>query len=339
MATVLDVAREAGVSPATVSRVINSSMLVSDEKKQLVYAAMEKVGYVIPIKDRPSRAGNGKLMLAITNISRYSLFEGMQLAAGEMGYGFVILQTSEVQPEYAEAISTLKLLHSGGQLAGIMLVNYNASVQSADLEQAIRNFPVVSVCEPLKGTSLVTSDDYQAAYDVTEHLISLGRRKIAFFVTRSPENRANFELQRIRGYRSALIEHGIVPVEELVYYSDFVPEGGYDTMRRLIKDGDLPDAIVCLGDVMAYGCMRALREHGISIPDDIAVVGMDDERESEYMAPPLTSVRQNFEEIGREAVRLLHKHITDSSAAPCKIFVPHTLVIRESSGGKQEEIG
>ena len=183
--------------------------------------------------------------------------------------------------------------------------------------------------------SMVSSDDYQAAYDLTEHLIAAGRERIGMITTREPKNRSNFELQRIRGYQASLLEHGITPSADLVFYADFTPEGGYDTVCKLLQSGSpLPEAFFCIGDVIAFGCMKALREHGISIPEDIAVVGMDDERESEYVTPSLTSIHQNFEEIGREAVRLLHQRITEGSTAPRKIFVPHTLMIRESSWGK-----
>lgn len=333
MATIIDVAREADVSPATVSRVINNSFLVSDEKKQRVYEAMQKVGYVISTKSRSARNSNGKLLMAVTNMTQYDLFDGMQRTAAELGYGLAFAHTSDRPDALSETVDLLKLIETGGQLAGIFLINY-IEKKNQDFLGYIKRFPVVQVCESaeLEENFLVASDDYQAAYDAVTHLIEQGKRRIAIYATRKTEYRMNFESQRIRGYRAALMDNGIMPEEELFRYSDFTLEGAvYATNKMLGSLTALPDAIFCLNDLVAIGCMKTLLEKEIRVPEQIAVVGVDDLPESMYYHPSLSSVAQNFDAIGSEAVRLMHTILSSETNGGRKIYVPHKLMVRGSS--------
>jgi len=332
VATILDVAREAEVSPATVSRVINNSFLVSEEKKQRVYEAMKKVGYTVAPKHRTVKS-NGKLLVAVTNMSNYALFDGMQRCSAELGYGLVFAHTSDRPGALQETVELLKVLDAGGQVAGILLLNFVLKSET-DFLNFIRKYPVVQVMEAvdLENNYLVSTDDYQAAYDAVTHLVEQGRKRIAIYITKLPENRMNFEKLRLHGYNAALMDHGLQPLDELIRYSDFNIEGAAYTTRKMLSSMEkLPDAILCMSDTVAWGCMKTLLENGISVPDDIAVVGIDDLEGSEYFTPSLTSVAQAFDVIGEESIRLLNSVINGEITNGRKIYVPHKLVVRQSS--------
>ena len=191
--------------------------------------------------------------------------------------------------EYLEALNRIKLLHSTGQLAGVILNNY--MTKNREFELLLKSFPVTSVGEPLEGTSMVSSDDYQAAYDLTNHLIAAGREQIGIVVIREPENRCNFEIQRIRGYQAALLEHDITPSADLVFYSDFTPEGGYDVISKFLQSGKpLPEAFFCISPASAQGLYRYLYDHGIMPGKDISVFSFGSEYIAEMMSPPLAIV-------------------------------------------------
>ena len=333
MATLIDVAKEAGVSPATVSRVINNSFLVSDEKKQRVYEALEKVGYVIPVKHSAPHSKNGKLLLIVLFNEHPGLCEGLQQQAGELGYSLVYQRMTEYTSE-ADIINLVQLLDATGQLAGIFMLDYYLG-RNADLETLFKRYPVVYIGEASQpDANLISIDDYQAAYDATRHLLDLGRRRIAIYATKAPENRGNFEVQRIRGYRSALMDSGILPTEELIRYTDFTSEGAvYTTNKMFTTMEELPDAIICMNDNIAIGCIRTLIERGLRVPEDIAVLGMDNESFGEYVTPSLTTIAQEYTSMGTEAMQVMHMVISAGMQGSRKIFVPHHLIVRESTAG------
>lgn len=331
MATILDVAREADVSPATVSRVINNSFLVSEEKQQRVYEAMQKVGYVPAPKHRSPKI-EGKLLVAVTNMINYDLFDGMQSSAADLGYGLVFAHIPDRPGALKETTQLLKLLDEGKQVAGILLMNYIET--EPGFLKYIQKYPVVQVMESveLNNNYLVSTDDYQAAYDAVTHLIKQGRKRIAIYVTKLPENRTNFEKQRLHGYTAALLDNGLEPLDELLRYSDFNLEGAVYTTKKMLQTMEcLPDAILCMTDTVARGCMKTLIDCGVMVPDDIAVVGIDDLEGNDYLRPSLTSVAQAFDIIGEESVRLLHSVIAGETTIGRKIYVPHKLMVRESS--------
>jgi DNA-binding LacI/PurR family transcriptional regulator len=184
----------------------------------------------------------------------------------------------------------------------------------------------------LENNYLVSTDDYQAAYDAVSHLIEQGRKRIAIYITKLPENRMNFEKLRLHGYNAALMDHGLQPKDELIRYSDFNIEGGVYTTRKMFNTMEhLPDAILCMSDTVSWGCVKTLLENGISVPDDIAVVAIDDLQCSEYFTPSITCIAQAFDIIGEESVRLLNSVINGEINNGRKIYVPHKLVVRQSS--------
>ncbi len=334
MATIIDVAREAEVSTATVSRVINNSFLVTEEKRQRVLEAMQKLGYVPADRTRTAREGVGRLIVVLSSMYNAQLFASIERSARELGYGVVTLFVGDTPGEVMEVCATLQLLE--GKVAGLLLVNFFDKDNAEFIQTVLPRYRVVQVgeyTELAEHNYCVSSDDYQAAYDAVSHLIEQGCRRVAIFATQNPGSRMYFEKQRLNGYRAALLDHGITPAEELVRYSDFTAEGAAYATRKLLRTmaEALPDGIFCMSDVMAMGCMKALQEGGVAIPQQIAVTAMDGMEQNGYLTPSLSSVSQNFEQIGSEAVRLLQELLQGRIQGGRKVYVPHTLDVRESS--------
>lgn len=335
MATIIDVAREAEVSTATVSRVINNSFLVTEEKRQRVLEAMQKLGYVPADRTRTAREGVGRLIVVISTMYNQQLIAAVEHSARELGYGVVTLFVGDTPGEVMDVCSTLQLLE--GKVAGLLLVNFFDKDNAEFIQTVLPRYKVVQVGEftdlAAHNNYCVSSDDYQAAYDAVTHLIEQGCRRVAIFATQNPSSRMNFEKQRLNGYRSALLDHGITPAEKLVRYSDFTAEGAAYATRKMLRTMPeaLPDGIFCMSDVMAMGCMKTLQEAGIAVPRQIAVAAMDGMEQNSYLTPSLSSIDQNFEQIGTEAVHLLQDLIQGRVQGGRKIYVPHRLDIRESS--------
>lgn len=342
MSTLIDVAKAAGVSPATVSRVINNSVLVSDEKKQRVHEAMEKLGYEIPVKKVIGFVKNGKLLLVISCTEHPGLYEGIHMRATGLGYTLTHFRATDCTTA-SDVVNLIEVLDSIGQLEGILLIDYHRTPDE-ELDKLLRKYPCVCIGELYPACiNLVSIDDYQAGYDVTRHLLDIGKKHIAIYATKSPENRGNFELQRIRGYRCALMDRGIVPEEKMVRYTDFTSEGAAFATKKMLSTMDqLPDGIVCLSDSIAIGCICTLIQNGIRVPEDIAVVGMNNEHESEYYIPSITTIDQDFFGMGNEAVQILHLliegNLEDNEATGIrKIFTRYQLIERESTCGKKPQ--
>lgn len=334
MATIIDVAREAEVSTATVSRVINNSFLVTEEKRQRVLEAMQKLGYVPADRTRTSREGVGRLIVVISSMYSSRLTYAIERSARELGYGVVNLFVGDIPGEVMEVNATLQLLE--GKIAGLLLVNFFDKDNTEFTQTVLPRYKVVQVgeyTELAEHNYCVSSDDYQAAYDAVSHLIDQGCHRVAMFATQNPASRMYFEKQRLSGYRAALMDHGITPIEELLRYSDFNAEGAAYATRKLLRTmGDnLPDGIFCISDTLAMGCLKTLQRAGIRVPEQIAVAAMDGLEQDSYLTPALTSIEQNFEQIGAEAVRLLQELIQGRVQGGRKVYVPHALEVREST--------
>lgn len=330
MATIIDVAREADVSVATVSRVINNSFVVTQEKKNRVFAAMEKVGYVPTVKPKKSEYSPSKLILVVTNIYYEDLFDTLQNTAESLGYDVLFCHLSQYADSTARAVRIMGILNEH-IFAGIVVCN--ALHNDPQLVEIIKSYPVVQIGEylDLGENYLISIDDYQAAYDAVSHLIDTGKKRIAIMTINPSLVHMSFAKTREHAYVSALLDNHL-PIEKcLRFTADFTYDGGADAMQQILKQSPLPDAIFCVSDVMAIGCIRTLTIHNIQIPQEISVSGFDDMDICNYLSPSLTSVRQPFSEMGLEAVRLLHSIITKDVTLGRKVVLKHDLIIREST--------
>lgn len=176
-------------------------------------------------------------------------------------------------------------------------------------------------------TAAVAATNRQGAYDATEHLIELGHRRIGFITGAVDQLCAQ---DRLEGYKSALIAHGINFDPNLVREGDFFQPLGYTGASELLESPDPPTAIFASNDVSAFGVMEAIREHDLRIPSDVSVVGFDDIPQASHVHPALTTVRQPLEEMGRTATRMLLELIQDPLRPLERVELPTELVLRQS---------
>lgn len=327
-AVAVDVARAAGVSQKTVSRVVNGDAHVSDEVRQRVEAAIAELGY------RPNSAARAlvtqrtRVLGVVTpGSSMYgpsAQLLGIERAAWSAGYSVVIASTAEASGgELAAAID--RLLDHG--VDGIVLVG---PLTTDELPHgALRGVPAITVGDPLVGKIVcptVMADQHDGAWQATDHLLGCGHESV--FHVSGPTSWYSAQT-RIDGWRSALAEAGAPVPEPLV--GDWTARSGYEAGRILAAD-DAVTAVFAANDQMAIGVMRAFAEAGRSVPADVSVVGFDDSPESEFLLVPLTTVRQNFDVVTRRAVRQLVAILAGEMRTPEVTRIPVELIVRSSTG-------
>ena len=328
----VDVARRAGVSQKTVSNVINGYVHVSPQVRSRVQQAVADLGYVPNNTARTLRTGRtGIIALAVPNIaSPYfaELATHLSVAAEQRGFTILMDQTDgSLEREQRIAAGLRQHLIDG-------LVFSPLTMTAAEISAAAGSTPMVLLGEGDTPSSVdhVVIDNVLAAREATEHLIGLGRRRIAA-VGAPLEVSTGTGSVRLRGYRSALEEAGLEDAAVVVPTGRLLRRNGAEAAERLLDLPRPPDALFCFNDVIAFGAMHALRARGVRVPDDVAVVGFDDVEEASYSSPTLTSVRPDKKAIAETAVeRLVARLENPDSHQPDEVVIPHELVVRESSG-------
>lgn len=329
-ATIIEVARRAGVSPSTVSRVINSSALVAPATEQRVREAIAALSFSPHpaarqlVTRRTSMIG--VLLPEISGAFFPPMLKGIETGAREAGYGLLICSTQDNC-----APRPLGEHNTDG------LIVFPGSVEEAALRRLYRlDFPVVLLHQaPPPGCPYpaVTVENRSGAERLVSHLVSAhGRRRIVYL--QGPEGHED-SLWRERGYRAALDAHGIPFAPELVAYGGFDEEEAAHAVEAMLLDGLEFDAVFAGDDDAAVGVIAALQQAGRAVPADVAVVGFDDVPFARFIHPPLTTVRAPIEQVGREAVRLL---ISSIQKRPCenRVLLPTELVFRQSCGCARE---
>jgi DNA-binding LacI/PurR family transcriptional regulator len=334
-ATLDGVARAAGVSRATVSRVVNGSPKVSPDVRRTVERAVARLGYVPNPAARSlvTRRSDSVGLVITEPASR--LFEDPFFPRLLRGISAELsarnLQLVLLMPEDAAAEVRLERYLAAGHVDGVLLVSLHGDDPLPAYLQG-RGVPMVVGGRPPEGVkaSFVDVDNREAARTAVRHLAGLGRRRIA---TISGPLDMGAGIDRLDGYADGLAELGRGRDERLITAGDFTYEGGAAAMRRLLAAAPDLDAVFAASDLMAAGALSALRTAGRSVPDDVAVVGFDDSPLAAATEPPLTSVRQPIEEMGRELVRLLAESLERSQRATRRVLLSTELVPRASSGG------
>ncbi|HWD42727.1 MAG TPA: LacI family DNA-binding transcriptional regulator [Actinomycetota bacterium] len=331
--TLEQVAALAGVSRATVSRVVNGSPKVSPLVRAQVERAVAKLGYVPNRAARSlvTRRADSVALVASEPHARFfsepffaGMVRGVSAALAETGVQLLLL--------IAQGRSDRQRLQRyvvGGHVDGVLL----ASLHGDDplpgaLERA--GVPAVLVGRPadLVPASYVDADNRGGAGKAVEHLVRRGRRRIA---TITGPLDMEVGLDRLEGYRDGLAAAGLAAGQALVETGDFTEEGGAAAMARLLaRPGPPVDAVFAASDLMAAGALRALRAAGRRVPEDVAVVGFEDSAVARYAQPPLTTVRQPIEEMGRQATRMLLAKIAGETGG-MHLILDVDLVVRASS--------
>lgn len=328
--TIGDVARQAGVSIATVSRVLNGSAPVIGETAERVHSAIAELHYVPRSAARilASQRTNtlGLLLPEIGGWFFPSMLRGIEAAAREAGYDLLIHTMEATYPLNASR-RALGMHNTDG------LIIFTNSVEQGELEHLKQNgFPIVLLHQtPPESLNLpvVTIENKSGAQKLVDHLIEVHHcRRIVYL--QGPEGHEDSEW-RERGYCEALETHNIPFDESLVASGEFDEVVAATAISQLLLDGVDFDAVFCGDDDAAIGVLTALQRAGRLIPEDVAVVGFDDVPVARFLSPPLTTVRAPTEQVGRDAVRQLVRLIRGERAEPL-ILLPTELVIRKSCG-------
>lgn len=324
-----DVARVAGVSPKTVSNVMNDHPHVSAQTRARVEAAITQLGYQMNVAARSLRLGrSGVLGLALPKLSvTYfaELAEQVIAAAEEEGLVVVIEQTGSIEREHA-LFSSARLKHLDGLIFNPIDATSDERVRSEDLG----DMPVVLLGDHQIGATAwrVSTDQPAAARAATTHLIDKGCHRILTL-----GNRVGDTAQlRLAGYRTALAERGLDFDPELVADApSWDRRSGAEVAAAALKRGVKFDGIFAFNDALAFGAMRALQDAGLNVPRDVAVIGFDNLDDAQFSVPSLTSVDPGRGEIARAAVELLVGRIRNGEGQPEVIRPPFQLIEREST--------
>jgi len=327
--TIRDVAAAAGVSPATVSRVLNMKEDVADDLRRRVLAAVSELGYRRngPARSLRTRATLviGLIISDITNPFFTAVVRGVEDVAQLAGYSVVLANADEDVSKESRYLEVA----AAEQMAGVLLTPASSKLTSIEVLRE-RNIPVVTIDRRLANSPVdsVTVNNRQAAQAAAAHLISQGCQRIGFVAGPVAINTGS---SRLAGYRAALKAAGRPDDAALVAYADFRTEGGYAATRQLIASGSPLDGLLISNNLMTVGGMQAIAEAGLRVPDDIAVVGFDDANWATALRPPLTVVTQPTYDIGRIAAELLLRRINGESFPPKRVVLQAELVERGSS--------
>jgi DNA-binding LacI/PurR family transcriptional regulator len=328
------VAALAGVSIKTVSNVINDYPHVTPATRARVEEAIRQLDYRPNVYARTLRGGrSGVIALAIPAIDwPYFAEVGRSVTRAAQRRGWTVF-IDETDGDLEREIAALKGL--GPHLLDGLIFS-PLSVGPAELAGLKVARPVVMLGErSINGSAdHVAIDNVAAAKAATNHLIAMGRRRIAA-IGDQPNVATNTARLRVAGYRAALAEAGMPALTDLLWEpSTFTREEGARAMTSLLGLRQPPDAVFCFNDLMAVGAMRAIHDHGLRIPDDIAVIGFDDIAEGRFHVPSLSTIAPDKEYIGETAVALLERRLGGSSANPAEeVEVGFELVARESTTG------
>lgn len=329
MSTILDVARLAGVSTATVSRVINSADSVREETREKVLLAMSKCNYKYNALARGfvTKKSNsiGLIIPTINNPVFADSTLGVQEYADQNNIK-VILGNSNYK--YSQEENLIKVLRES-QVDGLIITTTNLK---GDILKSLvdENFPFVLLFSTVKSghISAVGVDNYRGGYLATEHLISLGHKRICMVAGNFSMTDRSFH--RWHGYKKCLRDNNIAYDKELLVQTDYSLSGGRDSIKKLLSLPSPPSAVFCSNDYIALGAMKGAREMGLTLPEDLSIVGFDDMQTASYLVPPLTTIRQPAYDMGQFAAELLLQLIAKESK-PIQKMMDSQLIVREST--------
>lgn len=325
-----EVAKEAGVSPSTVSRALNGFPGISEKTRERIVEIARKLNY------RPNYRGQilttqstkniGLLITDITNPFFPELVMGAEEYASKSGYTVLLGNTSESEEKETNYLD----FFSRGPVDGIIISASRVSNEHI-IMLAEDGLPIVVINRTLEHpkVSYVSTDMEKGGYLATMHLLRLGHSKIAFI--NGPKH-SEVSQRRLEGYKKALKEAGVDYNSDLISFNVPVSESGYKEAIKLLCTGEAPTAIFTYNDVMAFGVIRAAKELGIKIPEELSVVGFDDIFFSSFTDPPLTTIRQLKEELGRMAVELLFKLMEGERES---LLIEPELIIRNTTSRRE----
>jgi LacI family transcriptional regulator len=328
--TIRDVARVAGYSVATVSRVLNGSGPVADETRRRVREAATSLRFSPNVAARSlstSRTHTIGVLLPDLHGEFFSeVIRGIDQAAQRQGYHVLVSSSHNAPAEISAALGTMR-----GRVDGVAIMSpvIDGTTLAAELPPSLP-LVLLNCAGGQEDVDSLGIDNFGGAYAMTRHLLALGRTRVAFI--RGPRGNGDAEA-RLAGYRDALHDAGAEARHEWVYDGDFQKGAGIAAVERLLATSPRPDALFASNDSMAIAAMSALRGAGLRVPEDVAVTGFDDIPVARFMYPALTTVRVDIAGLGARAVRtLIHAVAHRNEHARVRETLATTLVVRASCG-------
>jgi LacI family transcriptional regulator len=326
--TIYDVAEKAGVSIATVSKVINNTGRISDKTRKKVLGVMDEIKYY-PSVVASALTGKrtqtiGLLVPNLANPFYAELARSMEDRADELGFSIVICSTDYKEEKEDKYVSLLIRKRVDG-----FIITSGFNNVSLIKELINQKIPVALIAYNISRESLstVSVDDYTGGYQATAHLAELGHQRIAVI-----SEKVQSSAERIRGYQNALKDYQLSFNETLLTETKATVNNGEKEAEKFLNLEEPPTAIFAFNDILAIGAMGAVRKKGLSIPEDISVIGFDDTILARHCYPPLTTMAQPLEEIGDQAVELLVAEIEGKATKKQRILLQAELVVRQSTG-------
>ena len=330
MSNIRKVSEVAGVSIATVSRTLKNPDLVTKETREKVLKAIEETGY------RPNRMASnfssGKSFLIVvlvndlTNPFFSRIIKGVEEVAQENGYSVLLGDTHGIR-EREHKYAHLLLTH---QADGLIQLDHSFPFNEEDARLAGK-MPIVSVCDEIDSDFKyphVTIDNYKAGREVGKHLLELGHKS---FATISGPDDSQITTDRLDGLKSILAEHGIRVAAKWQKRGEYTMQSGERCAQELFSGNERPSAVFCFNDEIALGAYKAIKQAGLRIPQDVSVVGFDNIDTCAYMDPPLTTMDQPAQQMGRRAMELLYKLMNNEPLDELVEYNDFNLVVREST--------
>jgi LacI family transcriptional regulator len=331
--TMSDVAREAGVSLMTVSRVVNDKGEISPETRMRVQEVIEKLGYR-PSGIARSLAGGqtytiGLIVPDIANPYFSGIAHGVTSVANAEGFGVLLCDCEE---DSHRELAMLDVLEEK-RVDGVIVAAPRTSTE--ELLPVLARHPNVVIVNRLfenadesVARGYVINDDRNGAYNIIKHLLNQGHRSIGFLA--GPKTSYG-SMRRLRGFTVALEEEGLIFNPEMVRYCAPTVEGGRDFASLFVQEHPEITALFCFNDLVAIGALQGCHQSGVRVPEGLAIFGYDDIPMASWVTPSLSTCQVNFEEMGREATKLLINYISDCPEDCNNIVMQPKLIIRESA--------
>lgn len=334
--TIKDVAKKAGVSPSTVSRVLSNHPRISAETSQKVKLIMDQLGYHpnMMAKSLVSKTTNSICIMLpksaeelFSNFFFMELIRGIVTQASRLGYDVLISSGANEKEE----IDSVSRLLNGRRVDGVILLYSRQDDPVIDfLQQGGHPFVVIGRSEQYPDILTVDNDNVQASYDATKHLISLGHERIGF-VSGPPELVVSKD--RLKGYQAALKDAELECRPEWIVEGEFLQDSGYRAMSFFMNLPNRPTALVTIDDVVAFGVLRGLHELKYKVPEDLCLVSFNNIPLAELSTPPLSTMDIGIYNLGYTASQVLIQSVQTGLAQvqPKRQLIPHRLMVRDSS--------
>ena len=331
--TIIDIAKKLKISASTVSRALNGHPDIKEETRSQVKKLAKKLNYSPNPIARSLKSNKTNVIGVIVPEIEHDFFasaiSGIEKVAYHSGYTIIVCQSNESYER--EVINANALMHQ--RVAGLIVSISQQTKNGNHFKKLIKQgIPIVffdRVCNDITANKVVI-DDAKSAFEAVTHLIERGRKKIAHFA--GPKELRICE-QRLKGYKDALKEANIPLVNNLVRYGDLHEDNGYKSMDALLKENIIPDAIFAVNDPVAIGAFQRIKEAGLKIPMDIAVVGFSNNKITALVDPPLTTVNQPSFDMGKKAAEILIEMIeNEKNSTPKKtVVLDAKLIVRGST--------